>query len=237
MNNLDFCRDVELFQEKFGLPTPTNFRLLPPDLLQFRAAFLQEEFDEFKDSHKNRDYGTAIDSLIDLIYVTCGAWLLHGLPPQTFEAVALTGQGDDERWRGYAFRSERTDEIIRRWPYGQDIQAFPDFLSDRDVVMFLEQVQGAIRAYPKVVEPRDVIGVLMSIYTSCRNAMLAMGLNNTLTDLVWKDVQRANMSKERALRAEDSKRGSTWDVIKPKGWTAPDPQAVIEAYTGRPVPA
>jgi predicted HAD superfamily Cof-like phosphohydrolase len=36
------------------------------------------------------------------------------------------------------------------------------------------------------------------------------------------EVQRANMSKERALRKGDSKRGSTFDVIKPEGWKAPD---------------
>ena len=35
-------------------------------------------------------------------------------------------------------------------------------------------------------------------------------------------VQIANMAKVRATRSEDSKRGSSHDVIKPEGWTAPD---------------
>lgn len=38
----------------------------------------------------------------------------------------------------------------------------------------------------------------------------------------WARVQAANMAKERAERAEDSKRGTTFDVIKPPGWVAPD---------------
>ena len=38
----------------------------------------------------------------------------------------------------------------------------------------------------------------------------------------WRRVQRANMSKVRAERADQSKRGSTFDVVKPEGWKAPD---------------
>lgn len=45
---------------------------------------------------------------------------------------------------------------------------------------------------------------------------------------LWDEVQRANMSKERALRVEDSKRGSTFDVIKPAGWTPPDIQGILQ---------
>lgn len=35
-------------------------------------------------------------------------------------------------------------------------------------------------------------------------------------------VHAANMSKVRALRAEDSDRGSTLDVVKPLGWVGPE---------------
>jgi predicted HAD superfamily Cof-like phosphohydrolase len=38
----------------------------------------------------------------------------------------------------------------------------------------------------------------------------------------WRRVHAANMAKVRAERASDSKRGSTFDVVKPPGWTAPD---------------
>jgi len=38
----------------------------------------------------------------------------------------------------------------------------------------------------------------------------------------WRRVHDANMQKVRAKRAEDSKRGSIFDVVKPEGWTAPD---------------
>src|SRR5574337_947878 len=35
-------------------------------------------------------------------------------------------------------------------------------------------------------------------------------------------VHAANMQKERAQKKGDSKRGSTFDVIKPRGWTGPE---------------
>lgn len=38
----------------------------------------------------------------------------------------------------------------------------------------------------------------------------------------WDRVHRANMRKVRAARGGDSTRGSTFDVVKPAGWTPPD---------------
>ena len=37
----------------------------------------------------------------------------------------------------------------------------------------------------------------------------------------WRRVHAANMRKVRAVNAEDSKRNSTHDVIKPEGWVPP----------------
>jgi predicted HAD superfamily Cof-like phosphohydrolase len=38
----------------------------------------------------------------------------------------------------------------------------------------------------------------------------------------WDEVQRANMSKVRTERPSDSKRGSSFDVVKPVGWIGPN---------------
>jgi len=38
----------------------------------------------------------------------------------------------------------------------------------------------------------------------------------------WSHVQAANMLKERAATADESKRGVEVDVVKPAGWIAPD---------------
>jgi len=44
----------------------------------------------------------------------------------------------------------------------------------------------------------------------------------------WRRVHAANMSKVRAKRAEDSVRGSTFDVVKPPGWKAPDLSDLVD---------
>lgn len=44
----------------------------------------------------------------------------------------------------------------------------------------------------------------------------------------WRRVHAANMAKVRALRKEDSLRGSIYDVVKPPGWTAPDLKDLVQ---------
>ena len=50
-------------------------------------------------------------------------------------------------------------------------------------------------------------------------------------------VHRANMLKERAKSAADSKRGSSLDIVKPPGWQPPAIHVAIEMLTGEKVPA
>ena len=38
----------------------------------------------------------------------------------------------------------------------------------------------------------------------------------------WRRVHEANMKKARAVTADQSKRGSAYDIIKPEDWVAPD---------------
>ncbi len=52
---------------------------------------------------------------------------------------------------------------------------------------------------------------------------------------MWRRVHMANMAKIRALRSEDSTRGSTYDVIKPKGWSPPDHSDLVEDNAHVPV--
>lgn len=47
-------------------------------------------------------------------------------------------------------------------------------------------------------------------------------------NLCWNEVHKANMLKVRAKRESESKRGSTYDVIKPEGWVAPDLNKILD---------
>lgn len=50
----------------------------------------------------------------------------------------------------------------------------------------------------------------------------------------WRRVHEANMKKVRASEAEQSKRKSTQDVIKPDGWKAPDLSDLVEGRSDAP---
>ena len=123
-----FWSDIVRFHAKFQLPRPPVPRLLPDDVYNFRARFLQEELDEFRAACAGRNLADAADALVDLAYVAFGTAYLMGL--------------------------------------------------DRPAH--------------------------------------------------WAEVQRANLGKVRADRAESSKRGHALDVVKPPGWTPPDHAAILQ---------
>ncbi len=50
----------------------------------------------------------------------------------------------------------------------------------------------------------------------------------------WHRVQAANMAKIRCEREGDSKRGSTFDVIKPEGWLPPDHHDLVKDHAHLP---
>jgi len=49
--------------------------------------------------------------------------------------------------------------------------------------------------------------------------------------ILWDDVQQANMRKVRAQSdGSDSKRGSSFDVVKPEGWVGPKTEEILASY-------
>jgi predicted HAD superfamily Cof-like phosphohydrolase len=51
---------------------------------------------------------------------------------------------------------------------------------------------------------------------------------------LFAEVQRANMTKCRAAQAQDSKRNSTFDVVKPHGWKPPEIAKILKKSGWRP---
>jgi predicted HAD superfamily Cof-like phosphohydrolase len=51
---------------------------------------------------------------------------------------------------------------------------------------------------------------------------LRMGITPDQWDAGFAAVHKANMQKIRAARPEDSKYGTTVDIVKPAGWTGPE---------------
>lgn len=206
---MNYFNDVKCFHDKFGLETPPSFYLVPKSLHDFRVGFFIEELTEYIESYETRDMATAIDSLIDLVYITCGAALLHGFTDEIFEIQSVN-----------AFPPKLSDS-----------KKAPIFLTSNDHLLLKNSISRGIAEYELGYlynDSKRIAEAFNAIYWSCLNGAEAMSFYQKRWDILWADVQRANMQKERVLKAEDSKRGSTWDVRKPEGWIPPRSEELVE---------
>lgn len=77
---------------------------------------------------------------------------------------------------------------------------------------------------------KDIVQIADALIDLVYVAMGTAHLSRLPWEGLWREVQRANMMKERAKYASDSKRNSTLDVVKPKGWTPPDIHHVLSTH-------
>lgn len=103
---------------------------------------------------------------------------------------------------------------------------------ERDLLDFrVKFMQEELDEYAEGAEEGDLEKQLDAIIDLIYVALGTLLLQGMLPAFApgWKRVQAANMAKVRTERAEDSKRGSTFDVTKPEGWKAPTHKDLIEA--------
>ena len=221
-----YVQDVKLFHDKFGLVTPNEFVRLDDDLHKFRSGFFQEELTEYEEAARDKDLATVLDSLVDLDYIIAGAALVHGI--QHEELYAATMVVDEFFSNDAVLDQGLAADVVRI--------SLPDPLV---VAAFTSLMRDHIDCFNAVHEHEDmtmstrheyVKYVLAAMFNSCLSAAGYSGCTEELWDELWADVQRANMSKERVLRQSDSKRGSTYDVIKPAGWVPPGTEEIIAKH-------
>lgn len=80
---------------------------------------------------------------------------------------------------------------------------------------------------PSDVSMEDSLDAAVDIVYVALGTIYMQGMGH-LFEEAWEKVHRANMQKVRCENEGDSKRGSTFDVIKPEGWQAPDHSDLIK---------
>jgi len=86
-------------------------------------------------------------------------------------------------------------------------------------VKFLyEELEEYVEALAMANKAQALDALIDLIYVALGNAYLH---GFKFDEGFWR-VHEANMAKVRAERKGDSKRGTTYDIVKPAGWTAPD---------------
>lgn len=90
-------------------------------------------------------------------------------------------------------------------------------LSDFRIKFLQEELDEYVRA----TTTGDLAGQFDALIDLCYVALGTAHLHGFDFEEGWRRVQAANMAKVRAKRAADSKRGTTYDVVKPAGWKPP----------------
>ena len=81
--------------------------------------------------------------------------------------------------------------------------------------------------YTNAITKKDAVGALDALVDIVYIALGTAWLFNLPFEKAWNEVQKANMSKIRA-KDKTGKRGTKFDVVKPKDWKAPNIEKIIE---------
>ena len=81
--------------------------------------------------------------------------------------------------------------------------------------------------YTNAIVKKDTAGALDALVDIVYIALGTAWLFNLPFDKAWKEIQSANMKKVRA-KDKTGKRGTKFDVIKPKGFREPNIERIIE---------
>lgn len=106
--------------------------------------------------------------------------------------------------------------------FGIPMPETPTFLSNEAFefrVNFLQEELEEFYGDHKAGNMEGAADALVDLVYVAHGTALMMGIP---WEKIWDEVQRANMTKVRATSAEQSKRGTALDIIKPAGWVGPD---------------
>jgi len=118
---------------------------------------------------------------------------------------------------------ENNDVRVFHQKFGIPMALAPSFLDVRTRNYRVDFMQEELDEFYDACEKKDLAGAadaLVDLVYVAHGTALMMGLP---WQKIWDEVQRANMSKERAKAdGSNSKRRTGLDIVKPKGWVGPD---------------
>jgi predicted HAD superfamily Cof-like phosphohydrolase len=97
---------------------------------------------------------------------------------------------------------------------------------------FLQEELDELRKAHDEGNLEDAVDALIDLEVVLLGTVQFMGISPEAYQEHWDEVHRANMAKERCTDASQSKRGTSLDIFKPAGWTAPDHAPIISKYLG-----
>ena len=105
----------------------------------------------------------------------------------------------------------------------------PGFLPQELMSFRLKFLLEELTETMNAVEAQDLEETFDGLIDLIYVALGTLYLMRCPTALGWREVHSANMEKIRAQRADQSKRSSTFDVVKPEGWQKPKMLDILNA--------
>lgn len=114
----------------------------------------------------------------------------------------------------------------------------PRLISQELVEFRLKFLQEELNELQEGYDTSDLAKIADSLVDLVYVALGTAHLHGLPWEELWAEVQRANMTKQRAERADQSARNSTFDVIKPPGWRPPMIHETLlrNGWPGPPLP-
>ena len=148
------------------------------------------------------------DALIDLIYIVAGTLAVHGIT------------NIDE------FDYDEPEYILQIPLTLNDTTSYYYDVINGEV----NEIKKHIDEYRNHTSIDEITAPLLAITARVKYIAKTLGITAELWNELWNDVQRANMSKIRATNANQSKRGSSYDIIKPHDWQPPKTQDIVNKH-------
>lgn len=113
---------------------------------------------------------------------------------------------------------------------GDSASTGPRMIDDETFLYRFQHLHEELHELMRAHRDRDLSGVADALVDLVYVALGTAHFYGIPFDEVFAEIQRANMSKERADGVNDprSKRGSAFDVVKPAGWRPPDIAGIIK---------
>lgn len=98
----------------------------------------------------------------------------------------------------------------------------PHLLGKELFKLKVKHMQEELDEFIEACNNNDIVGAADALIDLNYVALGAAFLMNIPFYYIWDEVHSRNMTKIRALKPEDSKRGSSLDIVKPEGWKPPE---------------
>lgn len=226
-------RDVVDFHRKFDVPVASEPTLVDMDMGNFRLRFLTEELDETASSHLAKDMAGFFDGLLDLYYVTAGTAAIFGFDfeSQFCSIIRERFKKLDSQVNVHSLFLENNPEYHNAWRLAfhqfTALPKNPTWPHDMSVGRMLEKLSRLVDEIGNAYIDEDLDRMSWAIAELGLDTMMVAAACGLPWEEGWAEVQTKNMQKIRCYREEDSARKSTFDVIKPEGWTPPDIAGIL----------